>query len=136
MPTRGGPHRPPPRRLGARTKPPCSVQMFGVPAGHQLLTAVATDALGAASYSVPVLIQVAFVPQPVVAIRYAPPSVIIDWTPSAATLEQAPTVTGPWQPVSGASPPLTLVPTGRPMFFRARLPLACQPRSLQPPQGL
>ncbi len=108
--------------LGTRTKPPYSLQMFGVPAGHQLLTAVATDTFGAASYSVPVLIQVVFVPQPVVAIRYAPPSVIIDWTPSAAILEQAPTVTGPWQPVSGASPPFTLVPTSHTMFFRARLP--------------
>jgi hypothetical protein len=108
--------------LGTRTKPPYSLQMFGVPAGHQLLTAVATDTFGAASYSVPVLVQVVFVPQPVVAIRYAPPAVIIDWSPSAAILEQAPTVTGPWQPVSGASPPFTLVPTSHTMFFRARLP--------------
>jgi hypothetical protein len=42
---------------------------------------------------------------------------ILSWQQSAATLESAPTVTGPWTPVPVSSP-YTIVPTASQQFFR------------------
>jgi hypothetical protein len=88
---------------------------------HYLLTATAVDEHGQAMDSTPVRIEV--VAPPTLTIRESPPQVILNWTPSNATIEQRTNLSqGAWQVISNALPPLTITPVSPVMFFRARLP--------------
>jgi hypothetical protein len=107
---------------GTRTEPPFAITLRNIPPGHHFLTAIATDDEGASTISNPIMIEVMGGAAPVLSIRFAAPFVILEWMPHEALLEQAPTVTGPWNPVADAQSPLELMATGGGMFYRARLP--------------
>jgi hypothetical protein len=46
--------------------------------------------------------------------------VILTWGDPSAVLQSAPTVTGPWTDVTGATSPQTIVPTATQQYFRYR----------------
>jgi hypothetical protein len=52
--------------------------------------------------------------------RNANGSITIEWT-GGGTLEAAPSITGPWAPVTGATSPYTFTPTATMLFGRIRL---------------
>jgi hypothetical protein len=107
--------------VGTNTVPPFDFQLTApaVP-GHYVLTALGTDNQGLAGQSQPVHLMI--VAPPVLTVSLSQLSVVVNWTPPQATLLQAQFVTGPWQVVSNAIPPLRLVPQANAVFFRARLP--------------
>ena len=47
-------------------------------------------------------------------------AVSLTWQAIGAVLQSAPNITGPWEDVSGAASPFTIVPTGTQQFFRYR----------------
>jgi hypothetical protein len=52
----------------------------------------------------------------------APPGsgIVLTWLESAAVLQSAPSVTGPWEDVTGSASPYTIVPAAGQQFFRYR----------------
>jgi hypothetical protein len=103
--------------IGTLTSAPWSVTLSNVPPEHYYLYAVATDNDGTTSVAVPVMVEV--VPgRPTVQITPQPPFLILDWMPHHATVEMSPSVTGPWQVLSNAMPPLQIVATNPATFFR------------------
>jgi hypothetical protein len=44
--------------------------------------------------------------------------IVLSWLESSAVLQSAPTVIGPWTPITGASSPYTIVPVASQQFFR------------------
>jgi hypothetical protein len=107
--------------IGTRTEPPWSVTLSNAAPEHYFLYAIATDNEGAASVAVPVMVQVA--PNaPTIQVSYQPPFVVLEWMPHNATVEMASAITGPWQVLSNAVPPLQLMATNPATFFRARVP--------------
>jgi hypothetical protein len=104
--------------IGTSTTAPYSVSLAGgLPPGCYMLTAVATDTYGVSSYSVPIPIFV--LGNPTLTINYARPFVILNWSPTNAFLQQASSVTGPWQTVTNASTPYGFIPGAPRMYFRA-----------------
>ena len=108
---------------GTATAPPYAFQLSApTTVGHYVLTAVATDNLGLSTPSDPVHFMVMAV-QPTLTISFSQSQIVLDWTPATATLQQAPTVAGPWTVVSNAVPPLHIItPNGSQMFYRVRVP--------------
>jgi hypothetical protein len=45
-------------------------------------------------------------------------AIVLTWTDATAVLQSAPTVSGPWTPLTGAASPYTVVPTGTQQYFR------------------
>ena len=84
-----------------------------------MLNAIATDDQGLSAQGSPVILHV--VAPPALSIQYKQGLIVIDWIPAEAILESAPSLTGRWQPVADAKPPLR-VPPDKSMFYRARLP--------------
>jgi hypothetical protein len=106
--------------LGTATTPPYQIQVTGLAPTNNLLFAVATDAVGARAWSVPVHVVI-FAP-PSLTINYVAPNVIVNWIPTNSILQQASSVSGPWQTLTNATPPYQFIPTNSSIFFRAYSP--------------
>ena len=107
--------------VGSSTMAPYAASLKSIMPGDYMLNAIATDNQGLSAQGIPVIFHV--VTPPVLTIRYQAAGIVIDWVPAEAILESAPSAIGPWQPVSNATPPLSVQPGGtKTTFYRARVP--------------
>lgn len=86
------------------------------PVGTTVVTNVATSLAGNTATCT---FRVTVVCERRITLERGPNGLTLRWT-GGGVLEQAPAVTGPWQPVANATSPYTVRPTNQRLFFRVR----------------
>ena len=84
--------------------------------GTTVVTNVATSLAG---NSATCTFRVTVVCERKITVGRTPNGLVLTWS-GGGVLEQAPAVTGPWQPVANATSPYTVRPTSQRLFFRVR----------------
>jgi len=111
--------------IGVDSSPPYETVAKGLPPGHYMVYATATDDVGAMGFSLPEHFTIGhFHEKPEININLAVFGkrrvVTLSWEPGTAALERAPTLKGPWETVADAARSYDYDPDEKQYYFRAR----------------